>query len=78
MRCLEKEDVERVIKDLHDELTGGHYGGQITSHKILQYRYYWATLFKDALAYTFKFKLCKIVVGRETRPTILLQPVTII
>jgi hypothetical protein len=28
LECLEKEDVEKVLKELHDGLTGGHFQGK--------------------------------------------------
>ena len=39
LRCLEKDDVERVLKELHDVPIGGHYTGETTVHKILQVGY---------------------------------------
>ena len=57
---------------------GGHYGGDTTTHNILWVGYYFPTLFKDAHAYAWKWKLCQTIVGRETRPTILLQPINTI
>jgi hypothetical protein len=46
LRFLEKEDVEKVLRELHDGPTGGHFAGETTSHKILREGYYWPTLFK--------------------------------
>ena len=48
LRCLEKEDVKKVMVDLHDGPAGGHFFGDTTAHKILRARYYWPTLFKYA------------------------------
>jgi len=36
LRCLEKEDVEKVLKDLHDGPTHGHFAGETIAHKILR------------------------------------------
>ena len=51
LRCLEREDVVKVVKELHDGPAGGHFSGDTTAHKILRARYYWPTLFKDAHAH---------------------------
>ena len=47
LRCLEREDAAKVVKELHDGPAGGHLLGDTTAHKILRARYYWPTLFKD-------------------------------
>jgi hypothetical protein len=48
LRCLKKADAERVLEELHDGPTGGHFAGETTAHKILREGYYWPTLFRDA------------------------------
>jgi hypothetical protein len=40
LRCLEREDAEKVLKELHDGPAGGHFVGNTTSHKILRAGYY--------------------------------------
>jgi hypothetical protein len=67
MRCLETRDAEKVLSKLHDGPTGGHYGGDTTSHKILRAGYYWPTLFKDSHAYARKFQQCQMSVEREKK-----------
>jgi hypothetical protein len=51
LRCLECEDTDKVLKELHDGPTRGHFARNTTAHKILRANYYWPTLFKDAHAY---------------------------
>ena len=36
LRCLEQEDANKVVKELHDDPVGGNYSGDTTSHKILR------------------------------------------
>jgi len=50
MRCLEKDEVEKVFLKLHAGEDGGHFGGDTTAHKVLRAGYYWPTLFRDAHA----------------------------
>lgn len=64
LRCLEKSEAEKVLQELHDGTTGGHYVGDATTHKILRTRYYWPTLFKDAHSYVRKCQVCQTAVGR--------------
>eukprot|EP00253_Pinus_taeda_P005222 PITA_05222 len=46
LRCLEKDDADHALKEMHDGLAGGHYGGETTAHKILRAGYYWPTVFR--------------------------------
>jgi hypothetical protein len=58
LRCLENDDAENVLRELHDGPTGGHFVGETTTYKILRVGYYWPTLFMDAHAYARKCKSC--------------------
>ena len=45
LRCLDKDETEVILKELHSRPAGGHFGGETTAHKILRDGYYWPTLF---------------------------------
>jgi hypothetical protein len=60
LRCLERDDAKKVLKELHDSRTGGHFAGETTTHKILRVGYYWCTMFRDAHAYARKCKYCQV------------------
>jgi hypothetical protein len=77
LRCLECDDVEKVLKELHDGPAGGHFSGNTTAHKILTAGYYWPTLFKDTHTYARNYKTCQISAGREKRVAVPLQPVVV-
>ena len=51
LRCLEKDDVEHILTELHDGPTGGHFSEETTAHKFLRASYYWPTMLKDAHAH---------------------------
>ena len=36
LRCLEKDDACKVVKELHDDPAGGHLFGDTIAHKILR------------------------------------------
>jgi hypothetical protein len=40
MRCLEKDEAEKVFLELHAGEAGGHFGGDTTTHKVLRASYY--------------------------------------
>jgi hypothetical protein len=77
LRCLEHEDADKVLKELHDGPTGGHFVGNIIAHKILRVDYYWPTMFRDTHTYARNCKTCQMSVGREKRVVVPLQPVAI-
>jgi len=54
LRCLEKEDANKVLSELHDGPARGHFRGDTTTHKILIAGYYCPTLFKYSHAHARK------------------------
>ena len=40
---------ESILAHCHALTCGGHFGGNRIAAKVLQLRFYWPTLFKDAL-----------------------------
>ena len=56
---------------------GGHFNGEMTTHKLLRVGYYCPTLFKDAHAYARRCQFFQVNAGRERRPAFPLQPVTV-
>lgn len=76
LKCLEYDEAQHVLKDLHDGPAGGHYAGDTTSHKIMREGFYWPTLFKDDHAYMWKCPTCQIHAGRQARSATPLQPIT--
>ena len=58
LRCLEKDEALKVLSSLHEGPEGGHFGAEVTTHKIFKVGYYWPTLFKDARAHVRKCEEC--------------------
>ena len=40
LRCLEKEDACKVVKELHNGPAGGHFSRNTIAHNILRVAYY--------------------------------------
>jgi hypothetical protein len=64
MRCLERDEVDKVLSELNVGEVGGHFGGDTTAHKVLSSGYYWPTLFKDAHILCHKCIICQKASGR--------------
>eukprot|EP00253_Pinus_taeda_P018292 PITA_18292 len=77
LRCLEKPEAQRVLRELHDGPAGGHFGGDTTAHKVIHVGYYWPTLFRDAHEYVRKCQNCQTSSGRQKKSAFPLQPVNI-
>jgi hypothetical protein len=77
LRCLEQEESEKVLAELHSGNAGGHFGGETTTHKVLRVGYYWPTLFKYAHAIARKCTICQKAAGRVKKVAFPLQLVTI-
>jgi hypothetical protein len=75
--CLERQDVDNFLKDIHDGPFSGHFSGDTMAHKVLRVGYYWPTLFKDAHAYSRSCETCQKVVGREHNVSLTLQHVAV-
>ena len=58
LRCLERQDVDNVLKDMHDGPVGGHFSGDTIAHKVMRLGYYCPTLFKYAHEYSRSCKSC--------------------
>eukprot|EP00253_Pinus_taeda_P005487 PITA_05487 len=77
LRCLEKPEAQKVLRELHDGPAREHFGADTTTHKIIHAGYHWPTLFKDTHEYVRKCRSCQVSSGRQRKPTFPLQPVNI-
>ena len=59
LRCLEKDNAEHILTELHDGSACGHFSRETTAHKVLREGYYWPTLFKDSHAHARKCEIFK-------------------
>lgn len=46
--CVSEEEMRSILCHCHSLQCGGHFGGSRTGAKMLQCRFFWSTLFKDA------------------------------
>ena len=48
LRCLSHGEVDYVMKEVHKGIYENHSGARSLVHKLIQIRYYWPTMLKDA------------------------------
>ena len=54
-RCVLEGEQIKILQECHASPYGGHFAGNKTAHKILQFGFYWPTIFKDCFEWV---KLC--------------------
>ena len=47
-KCVPEEEQQGILNHCHESSCGGHFASQKTTMKVLQSRFYWPSLFKDA------------------------------
>ena len=47
-RCVPEEEQLRILSHCHENACGGHFASQNTAMKVLQFGFYWPSLFKNA------------------------------
>jgi hypothetical protein len=65
-KCLIEKEILVVFKELHEGIIGGHFAMNFTTKKILDARYWWATLFKDVMECCYNCDLCQQTCGLKT------------
>ncbi|XP_064955577.1 uncharacterized protein LOC135607564 [Musa acuminata AAA Group] len=58
LRCLEPEEAESVLAEVHGGICGEHVGGRTLAFKVLRQGYYWPTMCRDAKLYVRKCDAC--------------------
>ncbi|XP_064950487.1 uncharacterized protein LOC135604763 [Musa acuminata AAA Group] len=59
LRCLEPDEAQTVLAEIHEGVCGEHIGGRTLAHKILRQGYYWPTMCRDAKAYVQRCGSCQ-------------------
>ena len=59
LRCLRKEEPERVVKEVHRGICGSHINGRMLAKKILRIGYYWNTMETDCVDYVKSYHVCQ-------------------
>ncbi|XP_019241120.1 PREDICTED: uncharacterized protein LOC109221110 [Nicotiana attenuata] len=48
-----------ILSHCHDGAAGGHYGGNRTTAKVMEFSFFWTTLYKDTRAYVAACENCQ-------------------
>jgi hypothetical protein len=75
LRCVDEDESQTLLIELHVGFCGGHYATRTIMHKILRAGYYWPTLYADIHRFVRSRQPCQRFVGRQHLVTFPLQPV---
>ena len=59
LKCVGKEDVNYILREVHEGICGNHIGARTLAGKTLRQVYYWPTMLKDATKLVRKCKACQ-------------------
>jgi hypothetical protein len=48
LRCVDATKAQKLMKEFHEGICGGHFAPTTTTHRIMRVGYYWPTIFKDS------------------------------
>ncbi|RDX89657.1 Retrovirus-related Pol polyprotein, partial [Mucuna pruriens] len=58
-RCILDAEINSVLQFFHAAPGGGHYGSTQTAKNVLDYRFYWPTIFRDAYQFVSSCEKCQ-------------------
>ncbi|XP_064967019.1 uncharacterized protein LOC135613950 [Musa acuminata AAA Group] len=73
--CLEPDEAQMVLAEVHEGVCGEHIGGRTLAHKILRQGYYWPTMCRDAKAYVQRCSSCQEYACTPRQPAVPLTPI---
>ena len=76
LRCLGNEEVDYVMREVHEGICGNHSGSRSLVHKLVRAGYYSPTMQADAEAYVRACDKCQKFSNIIRRPTEELTPIT--
>ncbi|KAM2776784.1 hypothetical protein PS2_009216 [Malus domestica] len=66
-RCVHDSECYSILSFCHTYACGGHFGTQRTTLKVLQYGFYWPSIFKDAKTFCLTCHKCQRMGGISAR-----------
>ena len=76
LRCLNYEEADYVMREIHEGICGNHSGARLLVHKVIRVRYYWLTMLKDVQAYVKACNKCQRFSNLIRQPSEKLMPMT--
>ncbi|XP_024035603.1 uncharacterized protein LOC112096410 [Citrus clementina] len=68
LRCLDEDDADYVLREVHEGICGNHSGGRSLAHKVLRQGYFWLTMHQDAQEKTRSCVSCQSFANFSNQP----------
>ncbi|XP_024046702.1 uncharacterized protein LOC112101040 [Citrus clementina] len=68
LRCLDDDDADYVLREVHEGICGNHSGGRSLAHKVLRQGYFWPTMHQDAQRKTRSCASCQSFANFSNQP----------
>jgi hypothetical protein len=78
LRCINQEEVDKVMIEFHNSECRGNNYWKTTAHKILRSRYYWPSLFSDVREFVRTCDKCQRFEGKQQLKSLPLKPIVFI
>ncbi|ROV58073.1 transposase, partial [Limosilactobacillus reuteri] len=77
-RCVPDHEQHSILSFCHDHACGGYFGPKKTAAKVLQYGFYWPTLFRDAFDFCKACPACQSFGRINKRNMMPLNPILVV
>jgi len=77
LRCIPIAKIAKLIEEFHSGASSDHFLGYTTAGKIIQARYYWPIMFKEAFAKAQSCEECQRFDGKKRRLALPLEPIQV-
>ena len=77
-RCVPESEQCKILNEFPASLYGGHFSGEKMAHKILQYRFYWPTIFRDCAGWVKLCDRCQKIGNISSRNEMPLQGILVV
>jgi hypothetical protein len=77
LRCVNQEEVAKVMIEFHNSECGAHHYWKTTAHKILRSSYYWPSLCSDVYEFVKTCDKCQRFEGKQQLKSLPLKPIVV-
>lgn len=77
LRCVPSAKTTKIIEEFYFETSKGHYFDYTIVGKIIQARYYWSIMFKEAFAKAQSYEKYQRFLGRNRNIALPLNPIQV-
>ena len=77
-RCVPEAEQQGIISHFHENACGGHFASQKIARKVLQSRFHWPSLFKDAYTMCRECDKCQRLGKISRRQMMPLNPILVV